>query len=252
MASYACPNCGTISDAQPCITCGGPAFNLDDTTEREELRFTLSRQRRMRAGVPALIGAGVGIALAVVLGARYLVIEPLPYLCAIAFVAIAGLRESPARAALDAELAARTGRAANRARLNGTLLAVAVLLIAVRIGVSVHGQTSTMPRSDARQMVSTRMCEIAKRCNSKAPLLCDISGQISVMLTRPSSRVDRDTVDDCLDALRELESHHEVCAAPSPASCAEITSESVPAILQQGRKLENDIDRDLERQLQRH
>ncbi|HEY3808080.1 MAG TPA: hypothetical protein VGL61_36115 [Kofleriaceae bacterium] len=252
MARYACPRCGTISDTQPCVACGGPAFDLDNDTEREELRFTLSRQRRMRAVMPALIGAGVGIAVAVLLGARYLVSEPLPWLFALAFVAIAGFREPAKRAALDAELAARSGRVVNRFRANATVLAIVGLLIAVRIGVSVHGQTSTMPRADAEGIASTRVCEIAKRCDSKAPLLCDITNQITVMLASPHARVDRDTVDDCLTALDDLELHHQACTAPAPQACRSLISESVPQILQRGHKLEHDVDRTLDEQLRDH
>src|SRR6185437_12279346 len=102
---------------------GGPAFNLDDATEREELRFTLSRQRGMRAGVPALVGAGIGIVVAVLIGARYLFIEPLPYLFAIAFAAIARLTEPRGRATLDRELAERAGRVASAPQRTAIVLA---------------------------------------------------------------------------------------------------------------------------------
>ncbi|HEY1812620.1 MAG TPA: hypothetical protein VGG74_09770 [Kofleriaceae bacterium] len=253
MARYACPRCGTISDTEPCVACGGPAFDLDNETEREELRFTLSRQRRMRAVMPALAGAAVGIGVAVLLNTRYLVSEPLPWLFAVAFGAIAGLKEPAKRAALDGELAARGGGgSANRSRVNATVLAVAGLLIAARIGVSVHGHTSTMPRADAERIASTRVCEIAKRCDGKLPLLCDISNEITVMLASPRARVDRDTVDDCLAALDDLEIHHEACTSPAPQACRSLISESVPQILLRGHELEHDIDRTLDQQLRRH
>ena len=250
MAKYACGRCGAVSEVQPCVACGGPAFDLDDPAERENLRFTLSRQSRLRAGTAALIGCGIGLGLAILLDTRYLLAEPLPYLVAVAFALVAVLTEPRARAELGRELDERAGRASSSGRSTALALAGVVLAIVVRIGLVVWARASTMPRAEAERLVSTRTCDIANRC-SKAPTLCDITGQISVMLARPSARVDRDTVDACLKALDEQERRHEACSAPAPPACLEVSSETVPKLLQRGRELEHDVDRAIEQQLHR-
>jgi len=242
VASYACPRCGTIGDAQPCAACGAAAFDL--ATETEALRFSLARRMRLRAG----IGAGIGCVIGFVHSAwlqgdthdRYYAVQ-------IAWVFALAAIGAMVRPRAIAELEAQVGRGKIH-RGNLITFALCAVVIVAETAIVWRAAATTMPKKDGERLVVDRMCELAATCSKG--VFC-MGHQLDVDLQIGHARVDKSDVDDCLRALDELKARHEVCGPARIPACEAVTNVTIPQVLDETHHMNREIDRAIDKEIQK-